>query len=784
MALAMTSRAASVVVGLLLLASTAAGSATSTAFVAQDTDAGSSFAVRADPRLANKVNAVLARLAREVEARVPEGMTAEAFVSRLCGGRRPPHVETVPSEDGSRPRVRFSPCLSVRKNVELVVDRNNTLAGFAARNGLTPEAVAAMTIKPGPKSEPARVLTPETLRPDDRVVIPEVSAWTPILTRPEAVRDRSGLVSALATGIGCGEADAETCLKRNGVAVLERGGGVKPSGPPEPPPPRAKPDARFDAARAPREERVTGAVPFSPPPPTVTSTAPAAVPPAGPPGFATPAAAVGTAAPPFVDAIPIAKGQWPYDAKLLAAILERAAATNAFRPDPVIIGIAEGGLAGADGAPLSGDMFASSQEDSPEPDDDDDDCNGYLNDLLGAGPYRLIDHMVSPYRGTGDIGLCQTGPPLFSSWDATRVELASHGAIVATLAAGRPIRVADARIAAKLPKVTFFRMLDNVCAEQADFDGTTGPGDLELAFEYLENRSQIINISYSVKPEFATRVRGFMKDNLMSSNKLLVLPAGNDSPGNLDAHSEVCPACLGSPDLDSTMVKRTVVVGAASRDLRRQGFSNYGTRTVWIYAPGEPTEALDVRGQDATTLHPATSYAAPYASLAAGIMWSLGIDDVLRVKERLDVATWPLFAEDDGRSHPEQGGVLDLVKAAAVRLTAIDVKEPDKDGTLVRKTYVGTLVGTLNSLELCAGRKFFQASTQSLRFETSALSDRQVRVYPRDTHNTTRHKWKEAETCRSPDGSPVIRLRGLDGVEQTFKISDVMQIQLPWTTGS
>ena len=106
---------------------------------------------------------------------------------------------------------------------------------------------------------------------------------------------------------------------------------------------------------------------------------------------------------------------------------------------------------------------------------------------------------------------------------------------------------------------------------------------------------------------------------------------------------------------------------------------------MWIYAPGETKDALDIRGQDASPLGAATSYAAPYASLAAALMWSLGIDDVKQVKNRLDVATWPLFQED-GRSDPTQGGVLDLVKAAAVREWAIDVKEKGDDGTLVRRT--------------------------------------------------------------------------------------------------
>jgi hypothetical protein len=773
---AITAGAASAA-GLLLFTSVAAGQ-TSPAASAQPVEPMSAFAVRADPSLATKVNAVLAKLAREVEAALPKGTTADAFVSRLCGGRRPVRVETVTPEDGSAPRVRFSPCVFIRKNVKVEVDKNNTLEGFAVRNGLSPEAVKAMTIEPGPNSSPGRVPTPTTMLPKDRVVIPEVPVWTSILIKPE-VRDRSVLVSALADAIGCAAEEADTCLSKKGVAVLERGVVEAPRQP-------AQPERKPEPPQAMRERsEVRGgggatAFPVRPlPPPPAAPSAAAAVPMAAPVAAAAPLAAAAGVAPPFVDAIPVAPDQWPYDAKLLAAILKNA---TGFRPDPVVIGIAEGGLAGANGAPLPTDMFASS-EDIPEPDQTDDDDNGYLNDLLGAGQYRRVETMSSPYKGTGDIGLCLTGPPTFSSWGPKSIELASHGSIVATIAAGRPVRVADPTLVQKLPRITFYRMLDNVCADDASFTGTVERGDIELAFDYLDQRAQIINISYSVRPEEAKFLINTMKQNLTTSNKLLVLPAGNGSAGNLDQTRDFCPACLGNPTHDSTMVKRTVVVGAASRELRRQSFSNSGPTTIWIYAPGEPNDALDVRGQDATPLGAATSYAAPYASLAAALMWSRGIDDVKRVKERLDVATWPLF-QDDGRSDPMQGGVLDLVKAAAVREWAIDVKERGTDGTFTRRTYVGSLVGELSNQDLCAGKRFLKAKTQSLRFETSPFNDRQVRVYPRNSVDDTQHKWKAPEACRAPDGSPTIRLKTLDGTEKTFSVSDVMQIQMPWSTGS
>ena len=269
------------------------------------------------------------------------------------------------------------------------------------------------------------------------------------------------------------------------------------------------------------------------------------------PGLSPPAVGV---APPFVDAIPVAPNQWPYDAMLLAAILKKAAATSGFRPDPVVIGIAEGALASADGAPLSTDMFASIREDNPEPDEDDDDGNGYLNDLIGAGPFRRVETMPSPYRGTGDIGL-------LSDRDAgvlvvgAKKHRAGESRIDRRDDRGRaadPCRgFRGGREAAEGHVLSHARQ--RLCRRR-ELQRDRRAGDLALAFDYLEDRSQIINISYSVRPDAADQLVGTMLNNLTSSNKLLVLPSGNDFPGNLDDNPDFCPACLGNPDRDSTMV--------------------------------------------------------------------------------------------------------------------------------------------------------------------------------------------------------------------------------------
>jgi hypothetical protein len=108
---------------------TVARGQTSAAQTAGPAERALTFAVRADPRLAEQINAVLGRLAQPIEMIVPARTTTDGFLDRLCGGRRPANVAVKKADDATDAGtlVRFAPCLSIRRNVELTVDTNNTL---------------------------------------------------------------------------------------------------------------------------------------------------------------------------------------------------------------------------------------------------------------------------------------------------------------------------------------------------------------------------------------------------------------------------------------------------------------------------------------------------------------------------------------------------------------------------------------------------------------------------------------------------------------------------------
>ena len=78
----------------------------------------------------------------------------------------------------------------------------------------------------------------------------------------------------------------------------------------------------------------------------------------------------------------------------------------------------------------------------------------------------------------------------------------------------------------------------------------------------------------------------------------------------------------------------------------------------------------------------------------------MGIDNVANIRDRLAAATWPLY-DPPSQTDKTGVGVIDLVKVAAVWQHAIEVKEERKDGTIVRRTYVGKLEQPLRNLELC-----------------------------------------------------------------------------------
>jgi hypothetical protein len=475
----------------------------------------------------------------------------------------------------------------------------------------------------------------------------------------------------------------------------------------------------------------------------------------------TTAASAGAAAA-AIEFAPVAPDQWPYDKALIAALLS----DEQLRVTPVTIGIADGALGDRTGRPLPSAIFDRGP-DRPDDNDVDDDDNTYVDDAVGAGMPR-----PTALAGSGDVGLCSSNID-YSVWTQSARDVFSHGTVVSSIASALSLRRSGG-IADRLPRIVFFRMLSNICAPDADY--TVKDGELATAFDYLQSRSKVINISYTVDRGGSPAFVRAMKDTLPYYDRLLVLPAGNDTPGDLDINL-ICPACLGNETVDSRTARRVLVVGAATRQLRRASFSNYGENTVRIFAPGEPADAIDLTGSTVPSSQATTSYAAPYVALAAGLMQSLGITEIADLRDRLVAASWPL---NDPPSRPEVSGVgvLDLTKAAAVQHDAIEVIEEDRPGEPVRRTYVGSLTAPLREVGFCAGRTFPDTSVHAIRLSPpSGTGARMLRVYWRNRRDIRGRRLVQTLQCR-PSGD--VTFKTLGGLDRTFPLAMVTQVQVRW----
>lgn len=676
------------------------------------------FVVRANPEWADKINAALAKVAEPIEAEIARDLDAQALVAERCGSSAASRVETEPMSEQSV-KIRFAPCLRFVRNARISVERGDTLEGIAVRNGLAPSAASTLQVSPGGTQAFGAIRKTDELHVGDVVVVPQLPLWTDLRAKQGTVTNRNSFVDAIAAAVDCPRENAESCLVRRGVLILERGtsGGGQ----------NAKPSPWGGQGRI----GVDGDQPVT------------------------------------TKSISVAPGQWPYDAELLAAILADAAESITYK---TVIGIADGGLATPNGSPLPVSVFDAAREELPEPDNQDDDDNQFVDDLVGGGVIRAGELLPS-----GDVSLCSLAQPTFAKWSAGPLRQASHGAVVASVASALSVRHVRPDVDARLPKIAFFRMLENACQEDASF--RVGDGEMVTAFDYLERRSNIVNISYIVESTGSPMFVNAVKATLAYGDKLLVLAAGNDTPGDLD-ENPVCPPCLGSSEIDTRTANRTLVVGAATRQLVKAPYSNYGERTVGLYAPGEATGALDIAGQDASTVPDATSFAAPFVALAAGIIRSFGVVNALDLRDRLAAATWPRL---DVPMKPDRGGagIVDLVKAAAVKHHAVEVREREADGSVVLRTYVGELLDPIHLLQVCAGQQFFESAYHALRFgDADENGERWVHLYKRNDHvlATGRRKVRTVR-CR-PQGQ--VRIRALLKGEKSFPMADVTQILLRW----
>ncbi len=691
--------------------------------------AATTFVLRVNPEWADRVNAVLKRVAHPSDIALPAGMTPGDLVQRLCAGHAVDSPAPVENEPG---KIRLSPCVNIATGVKVTVQRGNTLEGIAVRNGLPASAGPSLKVT---RPNATHAMIPGALQPGDVVSIPEVPLWTTVAVRDELIKDRKSMVDAIAAAVNC-KGDQNECILKRGIYVLE-GAGVKHE--PRMPPPNIRPEPLVELKRdfglevleLGRTRPADNVLSMAAPPPTLPAPKPS---------------------------IAVATDQWPYDVNLLAAIFQ-----NMHAPLPYggTVGVADLGLADGNGGPLPNDLFDHSEDQRPD----------YDRDVIGAGVKRSVNDIVA----SGDVSLCGgSAKPPFSAWDPDPFKFASHASVTVSLAGALRVRQHYPAVGQLLPRVVFFRMLPNVCDPTSSFD--PGEGAMAPAFTYLAQRSDVIAISFMSTSSALTPFVSLMQANLVYGEQLLILPSGDDIPGDLDKHP-FSPQLLGSNALGVQTANRTIVVGTATRELAKAGYSNYGDGTVSLYAPGEPVGALNILGQDASAFEPATSYSAPYVALAAGILRSFGYTKARDIKDRLAAATWPITDVQSSRI-----GVVDLVKVAAVQFHAVEVIEPGPQGLPVRRTYVGKIQEHLQDLAICKGWPLFEGRVHAVRLDGDG-PDRTARVYLKNDYEVTggplsgRRKIQEISGCRSQGE---LHINALLAGQKTFPLSSVTQIQLPW----
>jgi hypothetical protein len=701
------------------------------------------FAIRSDPSRAPDVERVLGQIAQPSEIKVTAGEDIEAALKERCGGEMP---QILQDPSANRDTVVFRPCLRSDPAVTVTVTDNQRLEKIVQQYGLHPNWVEKL--KPHTSSD--------NLHSGDKVTIPRVPRWTPFTAKPEW-GSREAVSKALADGLGCGSESAEACLMRLRVLLIDRGppstptptstpaptptvppfrtvppgkGALQPPArPPLPPPqPGRETQTRSEAERFNFAAEVSSAMRLS-------ST------PVAPP-LAMARSSISASAP------RVAEKQWPYDLGRVRALLAAVAPPQS----RTTIGVADIGLHNREGAPLPKNAFGA---------------------LIGAGVPRTDDEL----RSRDDVSLCGTPPPPnVVTWSPEKRRTASHGSIVASIAAGLNLYGGSPSVVPVLPQLVFYRTVANACSESS----TMEPHDdfaLVDAFDYLVRKDEIQIMNFSVglresnnRDTFVNAVRLALEDKWT----LLIVPAGNDRQFDPDTLPP-CPACLADTDAYGPAGRRVIVVGAATNSLEIASYSGSHDRIVRLYAPGEPVGSVYLDGADAgSAANAATSAAAPLVALAVAITKSLGPVQMETVKHRMMLATWPLL-DEMGQPVPSGARVLDLTKAAAIRTYAVEAWV-DENSKRVRRTFVGDLITPLEQLSLC-GTSITPTEFQALRFESVGTTRRDIGFTRELEKNGRGFKQVQLVSCR-PMGT--LRINDLISGEVELPLKDVTQILVPW----
>jgi hypothetical protein len=86
--------------------------------------AATTFVLRVNPEWADRVNAVLKRVAEPSEVALPAGMTLGDLVHGLCAGHAVATPEPMENEPG---KIRLFPCVHIVTGVKVTVREGNTL---------------------------------------------------------------------------------------------------------------------------------------------------------------------------------------------------------------------------------------------------------------------------------------------------------------------------------------------------------------------------------------------------------------------------------------------------------------------------------------------------------------------------------------------------------------------------------------------------------------------------------------------------------------------------------
>lgn len=334
--------------------------------------------------------------------------------------------------------------------------------------------------------------------------------------------------------------------------------------------------------------------------------------------------------------------RWPFDAEALRMAL-RAVDDRPGAPPPrrVTIRVADTGISAphlAEGFPkeaflLVNNRVVSGRQERADRPNEDRDGNGYRGDRLGVTADQ--DGDLEPPRNA------------LHPW---------HGAEVVHLAlGGRAFRDATPGLDRRLA-VTFARVFTERAGESQHAATAAGlVASLRAWSDSEALRPTVVNLSVGGPApiaDFAEALRDAVR-----TNRLVVMAAGNQ-PRSLADRAEYPASHAADPSVTAV----TLVVGAHGPTGERAAFSAFGRERVDLLAPGcRLARSADPEGDPLA----GTSFAAPLASFAAGLLFSAMPDATpARVRERL----WATarHVSDEVAREVRFGGVLDL--PAALRL--------------------------------------------------------------------------------------------------------------------